>query len=307
MADGQGASHKESSAPVAQTPEQGSKLPAETKSKEPWPRWLVFSCVTVVLVTLLALSFHLVWTALTLGNPAKNLPSLGDFAGLLFGASSIGLIIFSLLLAIAAIFEWQSLKSEIQKEIKASEAAQERIKDLEEKTEKKVTGVEKELQGRVFTVMGMVIGTLHSGPTVQNLTDEDKDYLAEAVYLSQKAYDILKNVEGSTAKYPALNNVVDFSCLLGLELERDRLLTQGRELRDVGLQYEAGSPHAVPYLLTYCKVVWTYGSNLEELREALRIVQGLQRKNLTNLQKKEAAKFAASLVDRIATFPSATT
>jgi len=277
----------------------------ETRFKEPWPNSLVISCVCVVLVALLAGSFYLVWAALALGNPAKNLPGLGDFAALLFGASSVALIIFSLLLAIAAIFEWQSLKADIQKEIKASEAAQKQIKVLEVETQKTVSKLEKELEGRVYTVMGMVIGTLHSGPTVQTLTDEDRDYLEMAIYVCQKAYIILKDIEGSTAKYPALNNIVDFSCLLGLDLERDRLLAQGRELRDVGMQYEADSPHAVPYLLTYCKVVWTYGSNLEELRQALRIAQGLQGKNLTNLQKREAAKFAASLADRIATFPGA--
>jgi hypothetical protein len=230
--------------------------------------------------------------------PVGSVPTLGDLATIFFGASSLALIFFSLVTAVAALIQWRDLKAEIDKDIKASEAAQARIQVLEEKTEKKVQGLEKQLAARVNAAMGFMIGTIHSDPKEDGeLTDKDRDYLAEAIDYCQTAYDTLKELEGN-GKYMALNNLVYFSCVSGITPDSDPL-EGGRELKNVGLRRQK-SPHNIPYLLTFCRAMWTYSSEPGELREALSIVKNFEGRQLTNLQKKEAAKLAALLTSKIA-------
>ena len=215
------------------------------------------------------------------------IPTLGDLATIFFGASSLALIIFSLLLAVAAIIEWQSLKTDIRKQIESAEAA-----------EKRVGRLEKDLRGRSLTIMGLMMGTLHSDPLAEKQDPRKKDYLAEAIYYCQKGYSALKDLEGN-GKYMALNNILHYSCLLGVESRSDILLAQAKEIRDVGEKYE-DSQYIAPYLMTYCRVALTYETNPEEIRKARAKADSLLEMNLTSLQRKEAAMIAASLAKKMA-------
>lgn len=217
-------------------------------------------------------------------NPEALAPTTSDLATIFFGASSLALIIFSLLLAMAAIIEWQSLKRDVRKEIELADAA-----------EKRMTRLEKELKGRMHTVTGLVIGSLHSDPLAEQQDPRDKDYLGEAIYYSQKGYKILKEIEGN-GKYMALNNMLYYSCLLGNESRRDVFLAQAREIKEISEKYE-DSQYIAPYLMTFCRVVLTFGSDsdLAELKLARDRAESLLEMNLTSLQRKEAAMLAASL------------
>jgi hypothetical protein len=241
-------------------------------------------------------------------------PDLGSLATILFGASSIALIGFSLLLAVAALIQWQSLKNEVRREVELSQIAQEqiatamqesreRVASLEESIERRmgileerVKGVNREIQGRGVAIMGFMIGTVHSSPTVLIERDEDKDAVSEAIQLCQKGYDILKDLDG-LGKYMALNNVVYFSCLLGDDSRRELLLEQGREIRDVGLKYDS-----IAYLLTFVRVVSKYGVDPGEIQQAYSIVEELLARRLSNMQRKEAAMLAASLEKKLGGF-----
>jgi hypothetical protein len=242
--------------------------------------------------------------------PKGSTPSVGDLATIFFGASSLALIIISLLVAIAALVQWQALKGDIRrasevidttvgkvKEATAENAAH--VKSLEEKTQGQLANLEKELRGRVDAVMGATIGNLHAKVDVDIQSDEDQTHLAEAVYHAQRGYDRLKELPGSNGKFMALNSIVYFSCLLRLQSKRDLLLAQGRELRDVGRKYEH-LVYSAPYLLTFCRVALVYSSDLDELQQGLGIAQDVLAARHTLLQEKEATYLVASLSKKLA-------
>ena len=252
-------------------------------------------------------------------KPAEcTTPTLGDLATVFFGASSLALIIFSLIIAIAAIVEWQSLKRDVSAIIAEANASRERIDRVTKENEERVANleqamtsrlqtleqsgrqgiarVEKEMLGRVNTIMGLAIGTVHSDPLARRQQEEKRDYLAEAVYFCQKGFDTLRELEGD-GKYMALNNLLYYSCLLELP-KRDLLLKQGGQLLEVAEKYE-GSRYVAPYFLTFCRVMATYESDRARLQEALSIAEGLLEKGLTSLQKKEARLYVALLQEKL--------
>ncbi len=239
----------------------------------------------------------------------RNLaPSLSDLATVFFGASSLALIIFSLLVAVAALIQWQSVETKVQRLTEAAEAAlarvdqatqdnENRVSSLEERMKKKLGALEAELRGRVDAVMGTMIGNLNSNPTSPVQREEDKDYISEAIHYAQRGFDRLKELDGN-GKYMALNSLVYYSCLLGSNAKSDLLLEQGKVLRDVGRKYEH-LPYAAPYLLSFCRVELVYGTDLADLKQALAIAQGLLEMKLTPLIRKEAAYLVASLTEKL--------
>lgn len=256
-------------------------------------RWFQISLWASIIVLLWAASAYIASEALSKKpNPEALPPTVSELAIVLFAASALALIMFSLLITIVAIVEWQSLKNNAERELK-----------LVESTEKRMTHLEKELKGRMHAVTGLVIGSLHSDPLSEKQDPRSKDYLAEALYYSQKGYKTLKEVEGN-GKYMALNNVLYYSCLLGDESRRDTYLAQARELREISERYE-DSQYIAPYLMTYCRVVLTFGADLDELRLARKKSELLLEMNLTRLQRKEAEMLAASLAKKLAVLSGA--
>jgi hypothetical protein len=234
--------------------------------------------------------------------------TVGDLAAIFFGASSLALIIFSLVVAVAALIQWQALKNDVQRVTEAAEATlakvvgatqqnEERVKSLEVKMQESFKAVDTELRGRVDAVNGAMIGTLHSDPASPTQEEDDKAYISEAIHHCQRGYDRLKELPGN-GKFMALNSLVYFSCLLGSQSKRDLLLEQGRQLRDVGRQHEH-LPYAAPYLMSFCRVALVYSSDRDEIEQALAIGRNLLDTNLTNLQKKEATHLVASLATKL--------
>jgi hypothetical protein len=169
--------------------------------------------------------------------------------------------------------------------------------DLKGVTRKELRDFSRELYGRQLAGIANTIGSLHSNPFTSDLCEEDRDHLMEAVRLSQQAYDILRDLPG-LGKYVPLNNLVYYSSLLGIDSKREILLKQGRELRDVALNY-GRSPYSYPYFLTYARVVCVYGSDPREVKEALELAQETLREKPTPLIEKEATFIAASLVAKL--------
>jgi hypothetical protein len=215
-------------------------------------------------------------------------PSLSDLATIFFGASSVALIIFSVLLAGAAIIEWQSVKETIKQATEAANRAADAASG-------RIGNLEKEIRGRVDSLMGLMLATVHSDPLALKQKEEKKDYIAEAVYYCQQGYDRLEDVEGY-GKYMALNNLLFYSCLLGKEAKREVFLEQSLRLRNVGHKFKAAA-----YLLTYCRVLLTYSNDLGALNEALAIAEQEipDETNPTPLQKLEAARYVIWLREKI--------
>jgi hypothetical protein len=243
------------------------------------PRWLkLWFLGGTVVVLWAAAALFIVW-ALSIGLPAQPPPGMGEIATVLFGASSVALIIFSLLFGAFAISGWQSLKTDVKKE-------------LEAKTERRIVNLEKELRGRIMTLTGFMLATLHSDPAKLKQSAKDKDYLAEAVLLCKKGYGLLKDLDG-LGKYMALNNEIYYSCLLEEPLLHDYAMERARELNQIGTDYQSPT-----YVLTYCRVVLQYGKleeDAEELKRARTAAQSILEMDLTKRQRDEAKLYEASL------------
>jgi hypothetical protein len=262
-------------------------LEAKQGFREKVPRWLKVALAAGGVVLIWAISFYIVIAALRLGVRSDDLPGLGDLATLLFGAASLALFIFSLLIAGVAIIGYQTLRHWAREDIEAAMRG-------------RIDMLERELRGRVHSVIGFMIGALHSTPD-QLEQKEHKHFLSEAVWYCKKGYDILKDLTGKgQGRYMALNNLVYYSCLYGDELRRDELLTQARELKKVGQQY--GHP---PTLLTYCRAVLQYGS-MEDLQNALSVAKITQQMELTEREKKEATFYVTSISDKLSALQGTT-
>jgi hypothetical protein len=252
---------------------------AEGRSKRGIPRLLIIVVVVSLVLLLWASSFYVVMAALRLGVPAGNLPSLGDMATLLFGASSLALILFSLLIGGVAIIGWQSLKQDVRKEIEAA-------------THERINALELELRGRVLAAIGLMLGVLHSSPDRLE-QDGQGGYLSEAVQHCEEAYKLLKGLKGN-AKYMALNNFVYYSCLSGDTEKRDYLLAQAQVLKRVGQEKDY-----LEALLTYCRTILQFGTRTEELSDAHSMATALLRRDLTERQKKEVTFYVTSLAKKL--------
>lgn len=228
-------------------------------------------------------------------HPGAMPPSLNDLAAILFGASSVALIIFSLLVSAAALIEWRSLNGQAKRVTDSAKKVLANTAKANQANEKRINALEEEIRGRVDAVMGAMIGTLHSQPDKDAQREEDRDYIAEAIHHVRAGYERLKSLEG-TGKYVALNNLVYFTCLQGDKASRDEMLEHGRELLKVGRESRQPS-YAGPYLMTYCRVVLVYSSDRHELEKAKAIAQDLT--GLTKLQKREATYLVASLSSKL--------
>jgi chaperonin cofactor prefoldin len=330
----------------------------QTKEKEIQGRgWrITFSILGVVLLVLG--STYLVSLIIAI-QPAQGAarPDWSSLTNTFSAASSLALIIISIIVALAALVQWPSLKADVRKEIEASQAAQkvtrramimiqrrmeklskemqQRVETLEENTTQAVGKLEettqekvkalkidvqehfdaligtidertgqtvKEFRARATTIMGFMIGTLHSDPLKQVQEPENRDYLAEAVYLCQKGFNDLREMDGE-GKYMALNNLVYYSTLLGVDDNTELLLEQAREIKS----YAEKAKHAPPYILTFCRAVATYGSDLNELKEALFLADRISTSDVTAMTKTEATHVVASVKKKIEELASQTT
>jgi membrane protein implicated in regulation of membrane protease activity len=261
----------------------------EPKAKEGIPRWLAITLVSVLILALWGACCLFVLAALSLSKQAI-LPSLGDMATLLFGASSVALIIFSLLIGGVAVFGYSSLKEGLRK-------------DIEKDTNKRFDAVEKELRGRVLAGIGMVLGMFYlqgereheEGGRSEEEKNERADYLAEIVENCWAAYKILKEVEGNS-KYMALNNALYFSSIQGDKGQSGRVLQKARELEPV-----AHDKNFWEGLLTYCRVILAFSEDAEEIAKAKKLASDLaMTKELTERQRREATSYVASLAAKLA-------
>ncbi|HSK74946.1 MAG TPA: hypothetical protein VLQ45_00695 [Thermoanaerobaculia bacterium] len=171
-------------------------------------------------------------------HPRAVSPSMSDFATVFFGASSLALIVISLVLAVAAILGWSSIKSDLEKESKASEDAQENVRKAIAENQESVNTSIGSLDSRFFKIQEQ---TNSIGKEVKNETDSLSDEIKERTKrleeeirkqvdllgkeIKEKADDIIKEVKGRS-------NLVSGHALAASVLSRYPIIAS--ELRNTG-------------------------------------------------------------------------
>lgn len=200
-----------------------------------------------------------------------------DVTTVLFGASSIALILFSLIAAWAAVVGWQGLKDQVRKEIEAS-------------TQKRIDALEMEVRGRLSSAVGHTLGLLSTRS--YEWEPRDPDQLREAVQQCQRGYEILEPL-GEKAKFMALNNLVYYSAILGGNARSHWLMEQARLLRAAGQEHNSAR-----LLLSYCRAALRYAADdVGELGKARQIAAALADSGEGSDEERREAKFYLGLLN----------
>jgi len=208
---------------------------------------------------------------------------LGDRSAILFGTSTVALVLISLVIGGVAFFGWQTIKDSIRRDVELS-------------TKRRLRRVELELRGRSAALLGYTIGETSVDADYLHATNPER--LREAKTLCQQGYDRLRKV-GGPGELMALNNLLMYSSILRENSRRGYLLEHARRLRAAG--QELDRPHL---LLTYCRIVLFFGLEPAERDEACSIVRDLQiREGLQEKERREADYLASLCTDRSASGP----
>ena len=207
-------------------------------------RWLWYVVAASLVIVLWSASLYLVHLTMRGGSQMgsaglSTASNVSTLATLLFGAASVALIIFSLGLAIAAIFGWQALQRVIRD-------------NVEKVTNRKLRLLENELRGRALGIQGYLLAEQSMN---SDLIVTEKGRMEEAVRLCEQAYGFLKEV-GGPAQFMGMNNLIFYSCILDDQTRRGFLLRHARILRDAA--EERRSPDL---LLTACRAILQYGED----------------------------------------------
>lgn len=224
---------------------------------------------------LLASLFVLIWVLSIYLAANSNIleKNASELATIIFGATSVALILFSIFIAVAAVLGWQGIQNDVRET--AKKIAQAEVKPLQD-----------ELRGRVLSVLGYTLGEMSMARG--SLVPQDKERLDEAVRLCQQGYNYLKEV-GGPAELMGLNNLVFYSALQGDLSRSEFLLKSARRLRDAG--QERNAPHLQ---LTACRVILQFGDS-EEKSKARQVLMDLASKSgIPEQQRKEASLHLAS-------------
>ena len=146
--------------------------------------------------------------------------------------------------------------------------------------------LQNELRGRVFSILGFVIGETSIDP--ETLEPKSIDRLRHAITNCQKAYEMLQKAgEAEPAEYQALNNLIFYSCLIHERSKGSLILEKARLLRDAGQAHENRN-----LLLTYTRAVLEFGSSQTERAEAIAILQDiLQHPRSSEGERREAKQY----------------
>lgn len=223
---------------------------------------LIFSFIALVLVT----SAYLAKPGIEMLKSQEP----ADLATIFFGASSISLMVFAILVALLVVSGWQSIKQVNQEHAEKVEAAS---------------------RGRSFANLGYLIG--ESSITSDSLSPTDRERLEEAIDYCRRGYELLKNT-GSPDEFTVLNNLLVYSCVLHDGSKRHSILEGARRLRAFADEHD--SPNL---LLTYVRTIIEFSLEPTEIAEACSIlVKARVDPRLNAKQKREAEYFASLCAER---------
>jgi len=202
-----------------------------------------------------------------------NYENKEELSTLLFGASSLALVVFSLFIAISAIFGWQAIKEIIRDKVEAAMNA-------------KTKALEYEIKGRTLSILGYMLGEMSLDP---NLRVQDWERLKEANQFCQMGYDYLSQV-GGPSEFMALNNLVYYSSLEDDQSRSEFLVEKARLLKKRGQKY-----NAMNLLLTGCGVMLRFGTDEKERNQARRTIEAIVSKGELSAKQRKEAKYYLGL------------
>jgi len=148
----------------------------------------------------------------------------------------------------------ESLESEIKKQSASLE-------------EKRIRPLEKEMLGRVHSILGYMLGELSLDRASLEVVDEVKIW--EAIDLCEQGYGHLIGMN-IPAEFMALNNLLYYSCCVKDESRREFLLSQAHRLKG------AAQEHAqINLLLTAYRTVLVFSSDITERTEACEAIKAI--------------------------------
>jgi hypothetical protein len=249
-----------------------------------WKFW-IFMIILFFLIWLA--SIGIVTFPAKLHHPVASI-EWSDLITTLFGASSVALVVLSLIIAVMAVFGWQTIKDTINQKVESS--TQLRLKETQERLDK----LENELKGRVISVLGHALGLISTDPKRKEPLDRDR--LWEAVRHCQIGYEMLEKSEEKTYVM-ALNNLVYYSAVHGDASKRNFLLENARRLREWGEARHG----ATNLLLTFCRAVLRFCDTKDkDFLDGCRIADSLAKnEDLPKNQREEAGFYKDWFEERI--------
>lgn len=192
------------------------------------------------------------------------LPECGDLATLLFGASSIALFIFSILMALVALIGWSEIQSRL----------------------KRVDNLENQLNGRVLSTLGHLLGEMSVDRETFDVKDKERERLDEAITHCQNAYEILQG-HGEKLEFMALNNLIYCLSLANESGRSDFLLEEARRTNKVAQKHRSNN-----LILTSSRAILQLSSDKEEKSRVRTSLRSIQESSLaTSSQKREATVY----------------
>jgi hypothetical protein len=208
-----------------------------------------------------------------------------DLSAVISGTGTIALSIFSILIAVAAIYGINSLDRKVREVARVL-------------TKEQIARTEKELRGRSFAILGYLIGENSVKPDLSGSTDKER--LKEAIYYSDRGYNILKETN-LPAEYMALNNLLGYSCALQAEEKQNprRLLKEAKRLLDAAEDH-ADSPGATNLLLTYARTIYIFCDDKSEISKARELLSTIDETHLNSKERADAERVRDLLGKKLA-------
>lgn len=239
-------------------------------------RYLKQSLVAIAGVSLIFfLSLWLV-TATSVQRPIFGV----EFGGLLLGAASLALFVFSTLIAIAALVGWPNfakyIKSSVQEAISAP------LDSIHKSIDTTLKEIRDELRGRSLSYAGLQLGELSLGK--DSLQVEREELFNSAVESCRRGFRELEHA-ATGPRLMALNNWLYYSTFQKkplIELTENKALEYARELEEAGRANKA-----VHLQLTYGRVIARCISSLEERAKAKNLLNDLM-PQLSASERREA-------------------
>jgi len=244
---------------------------ADNKSKEA----MTFEAGEVlILITVVVLIVAVIVATLGFRLPSGD---LGDVATLMFGAASVAMFVLSFLVAVAAIFGWQSLRRAIDEKVATA------VKEVR-------VDVQHEINARVHSGLALILGRICR--TERSLDVQRKDLLEAAIIHSRRSikyYQELKGVDEDRFNV-VRNNLAFYLALRGQLADGQYALGLTKELQEWALAYENYDA-----TLTICLTTLRFAETASQREAARRILRQIRDDpGASEHEKKEAEKILAS-------------
>ena len=155
----------------------------------------------------------------------------------------------------------------------------------------RIEALDGEMRGRMYALIGVVIGETAMDP--ETFEPRDKDRLREAISNVQRGYELLQKVEKpeGPGTYQALNNWVFYSCVVNDRLSGRLILERARLLRDAALPRRNRN-----LLTTYCRAAGMFEVIESEREQAREIAQGVVDDPLSSERERRDARQCLALL-----------